>query len=215
MLKIHSFEFNPFNENTYLLWDDETKETAIIDPGCYDEFEKSELKNFIEEQNLIPKLLINTHCHIDHILGVSFIKENYDVIYLIPEKDLPLHKNASSQGQMFGFDLEELPEPDEFITEEKIIRLGQEELKPLFTPGHTAGEYCFYSEKNKICITGDVLFHQSIGRTDLWGGDYDTLIQSIRTKLLTLPDDTRIFPGHGIDSTIGIERKQNPFLTNI
>lgn len=94
MLKIQSFEFNPFNENTYLLWDDESKITAVIDPGCYDDYEKDELKNFIEENNLIPALLINTHCHIDHILGVSFIKENYDVKYLIPEKDLPLHKKC-------------------------------------------------------------------------------------------------------------------------
>ncbi|MFN3871927.1 MAG: MBL fold metallo-hydrolase [Ignavibacterium sp.] len=215
MLKIHSFEFNPFNENTYLVWDDESKIAAVIDPGCYDDYEKEELKNFIEENNLIPALLINTHCHIDHILGVKFIKDNYNVKYLIPEKDLPLHKNAVSQGQMFGFDLEELPKPDDFITEDKLIQIGQDELKPLFTPGHTAGEFCFYSEKNKICITGDVLFHQSIGRTDLWGGDYDTLINSIKNKLLTLPDETIIYPGHGIESTIGKEKKQNPFLVNI
>lgn len=215
MLKIQSFEFNPFNENTYLLWDDESKITAVIDPGCYDDYEKDELKNFIEENNLIAALLLNTHCHIDHILGVSFIKENYDVKYLIPEKDLPLHKNAVLQGEMFGFDLEVLPEPDEFISEDKLIKIGQDQLKPLFTPGHTAGEFCFYSEENKICITGDVLFHQSIGRTDLWGGDYDTLINSIKSKLLTLPDDTKIYPGHGVDSTIGAEKKQNPFLVHI
>ncbi len=215
MLQIQSFEFNPFNENTYLIWDDETKIAAVIDPGCFDDYEQSELKNFIDENNLIPTLLLNTHCHIDHVLGVSFVKQNYDVRYLIPEKDLPLHMNAVSQGQMFGFELEELPNPDEFITEDKIIKIGTEELTPLFTPGHTPGEYCFYSKKHKICFTGDVLFHQSIGRTDLWGGDYDTLITSIQTKLLTLPDDTRIFPGHGIASTIGIEKKQNPFLTNV
>lgn len=215
MLKIHSFEFNPFNENTYLIWDDDLKIAAVIDPGCYDDYEKSELKNFIEEQKLIPSLLLNTHCHIDHILGVSFIKENYSVKYLIPEKDLPLLRNAVSQGQMFGFELEELPNPDGFLSEDQIILVGREELKPLYTPGHTAGEYCFYSEKNRICITGDVLFHRSIGRTDLWGGDYDTLINSIKIKLLTLPDDTKVYPGHGIESTIGIERKQNPFLINI
>lgn len=215
MLKIKLFEFNPFNENTYLIWDDSTKEAAIIDPGCYDNYEKDELKSFIEQENLNLTLLLNTHCHIDHILGVSFIKENYNPMYLIPEKDLPLHNNAVSQGQMFGFELNPLPEPDEFISEDKLIKIGNEELKPLFTPGHTPGEYCFYSEKNNICITGDVLFHQSIGRTDLWGGDYDTLIESIKSKLLTLPNDTKIFPGHGIESTIGIERKQNPFLTNL
>uniref|UniRef100_A0A832D029 MBL fold metallo-hydrolase n=1 Tax=Ignavibacterium album TaxID=591197 RepID=A0A832D029_9BACT len=215
MLKIKLFEFNPFNENTYLVWDDLTKEAAVIDPGCYDDYEKDELNSFIEQEKLNLTLMLNTHCHIDHVLGVPFIKENYNPKYLIPEKDLPLHQNAVSQGQMFGFELEPLPEPDEFLSEDKLIQIGNEELKPFFTPGHTAGEYCFYSEKNKICITGDVLFHQSIGRTDLWGGDYDTLIESIRNKLLTLPDDTKIFPGHGIESTIGIERKQNPFLINL
>lgn len=215
MLKIKLFEFNPFNENTYLIWDDSTKEAAVIDPGCYDDYEKDELKSFIDSEKLNLKLLLNTHCHIDHILGVSFIKENYNPKYLIPEKDLPLHNNAVSQGQMFGFELNPLPEPDEFLSEDNLVKIGNEEIKPLFTPGHTAGEYCFYSTKNKICITGDVLFHQSIGRTDLWGGNYDTLIESIKKKLLILPDDTKIFPGHGIESTIGIERKQNPFLTNL
>lgn len=215
MLKIHSFEFNPFNENTYLLWDDQTKIAAIIDPGCYDDYEKDELTRFIESEKLNLSFIINTHCHIDHILGVNFIKETYQAKYLIPEKDLPLHSNAVSQGEMFGFELEELQNPDEFISEDKIIKLGNEELKPLFTPGHTPGEYCFYSEKNRICITGDVLFHQSVGRTDLWGGNYDTLMESIKTKLLTLPDDTKIFPGHGIESSIGLEKKQNPFLINI
>lgn len=215
MLKIKSFEFNPFNENTYVIWDVETKQAAVIDPGCYDDFEQDEIKSFIEQEKLNLVLLLNTHCHIDHILGVSFIKETFNTKYLVPKKDLPLLQNASAQGQMFGFEIDNLPEPDEFISEEKIIKIGNEELKPLFTPGHTAGEYCFYSEKNKICITGDVLFHQSIGRTDLWGGNYDTLIESIKNKLLTLPDETKIFPGHGIESTIGIERKQNPFLQNI
>lgn len=215
MLKIKSFEFNPFNENSYVVWDDQTKQAAVIDPGCYDDFEQNEIKSFIEQEKLNLELLINTHCHIDHILGVSFIKEKYNLKYLVPEKDLPLLQNASAQGQMFGFEIDNLSEPDEFLSEGKIIKIGNEELKPLFTPGHTPGEYCFYSEENKVCITGDVLFHQSIGRTDLWGGDYDTLIESIKQKLLTLPDETKIFPGHGIESTIGIERKQNPFLQNI
>ncbi|WP_337866155.1 MBL fold metallo-hydrolase [Ignavibacterium sp.] len=215
MLRVKSFEFNLFNEKTYIVWDEQTMQAAVIDPGCYDDFEQEEIKSFIEQEKLNLVLLLNTHCHIDHILGVSFIKENFNPKYLAPERDLPLLQNAAAQGQMFGFEIFSLPEPDEFISEEKIIKIGSEELIPLFTPGHTAGEYCFYSAKNKICITGDVLFHQSIGRTDLWGGDYNTLIESIRKKLLTLPVDTRIFPGHGIESTIGIERKQNPFLQNI
>lgn len=215
MLQIKSFEYNPFNENTYLVWNNETLESAVIDPGCYDDYERNELSQFITQNNLKIKYLINTHCHIDHIFGVNFIKKTFNPIYFIPEADLPLHKNASRQAEVFGFRLDNLTEPDKFLSESEILKLGNDELKPLFTPGHTPGEFCLYSEKNKLCITGDVLFHQSIGRTDLWGGDYDTLIASIKSKLLTLPDDTKIFPGHGIESTIGIEKNKNPFLLNI
>lgn len=215
MLLIKSFEFNPFNENTYLIWNDQTKETAVIDPGCYDDNEKDELLSFISENKLNIKYLINTHCHIDHVLGVNFIKEKFNPFYLIPENDLPLHNNAVNQGALFGFSFDELVKPDAFIREEENIFLGNEFMKPLFTPGHTPGEFCFYSESDNFCITGDVLFHQSIGRTDLWGGNYDTLISSIQSKLLNLPDDTKIYPGHGIHSTIGIEKVQNPFLSNL
>jgi len=215
MLNIKLFEFNPFNENTYLIWDESTKDAAVIDPGCYDDFEQEELKSFIEKEKLNVILLLNTHCHIDHILGVPFVRKNFRTKYLIPEKDLPLLNNSHSQAQLFGFDFEPISDYDEFISEDKTIKIGNEELIPLFTPGHTPGEFCFYSSKNNLCFTGDVLFHQSIGRTDLWGGNYDILIGSIKDKLLVLPEETKIFPGHGIDSTIGKELKQNPFLMNL
>jgi glyoxylase-like metal-dependent hydrolase (beta-lactamase superfamily II) len=212
MLYIHKFVFNPFAENTYLIWDNELLETAIIDPGCSDSSEQKTLFNYIEKNNLKPKYLINTHCHIDHILGVNAIVKNYNVNYIIPEYDLPLLKHAISQAEMFGFRIDEIKQPDEFLSEDYKITLGKEFINCLFTPGHTPGEFCLYSEKYKFCITGDVLFKQSIGRTDLWGGDYDQLISSIKTKLLPLPDDVTIFPGHGETSTIGEEKKLNPFF---
>lgn len=214
MLEIKTFVFNPFAENTYLLWDRESKDTMIIDPGCSDDLEEKYLFDFIESNDLIPKFIVNTHCHIDHILGVNSVKKKYNVKYLAPEKDLPLLDHAKSQAEMFGLTIDEIQKPDQYITEELKLFLGNQEIIFLFTPGHTPGEYCLYSEKNKICITGDVLFQQSIGRTDLWGGNYSQLIESIKTKLLTLPDDVVIYPGHGEASTIGDEKESNQYLKN-
>lgn len=215
MIRIQPFTFNLFSENTYVLWDEETLESAIIDPGCSDSDEENYLENFISNKNLNVKYLINTHCHIDHILGNEYIKKKYDPQYLIPEFDLPLLENAAEQARMFGLNYKYSAKPDEYLSEDKNINLGSAELKFLFTPGHTPGEYCIYIPSIKSCITGDVLFNDSIGRTDLWGGDYDTLIASINSKLLTLPEDTIIYPGHGDSSTIGKEKKFNPFLNNI
>jgi glyoxylase-like metal-dependent hydrolase (beta-lactamase superfamily II) len=212
MIQIKKFVFNLFSENTYVLWDDESKDCAVIDPGCFEDSEKIELEKFIAEKSLNLKYLINSHCHLDHIFGCGFIKNTFNPPYLAPELDLPLLENASSQAGLFGIDFSISIKPDEFITEDKSIFLGNSEIKFLFTPGHTPGEYCIYSPKEKICITGDVLFYDSIGRTDLWGGDYDTLIKSINEKLLTLPDETKIYPGHGDESTILREKKYNPFL---
>lgn len=206
------FTFNLFSENTLLLWDDETRETAVVDPGTSSIDEEKILTDFISSENLKVKYLINTHCHIDHILGCKFIKEKYNPLYYAPEKDIPLLDNAKQQAQMFDIILNEPPKPEQLITETTELFLGNSKLKFLYTPGHTPGEFCIYLEKEKICITGDVLFYESIGRTDLWGGDYNTLINSIEKKLLTLPDEVEIFPGHGETSTIGYERQFNPFL---
>jgi len=212
MVKIKVFTFNTFSENTIILWDEESNETAIIDPGTSSTDEENELSNFISSKNLNIKYLINTHCHIDHILGCKFIKEKYNPVYYAPEKDIPLLEHAQQQAQMFDIILDEPPKPDLLIDEATDISLGNSNLKFLFTPGHTPGEYCIYLEKEKICITGDVLFNESIGRTDLWGGNYNTLIDSIEKKLLTLPDEVVIYPGHGETSAIGYEKQNNPFL---
>jgi len=212
MVKVNVFTFNLFSENTIVLWDDETKEAAVIDPGTSSPDEETILSEFISAENLKVKNLINTHCHIDHILGCEFVKEKFNPVYFVPKKDLPLLDHAQEQASMFDISLDKPPIPDEFITEKTELSIGKSKMKFLFTPGHTPGEFCIYLENEKICITGDVLFNESIGRTDLWGGDYDTLINSIQTKLFTLPDNVIIYPGHGESSTIGYEKQNNPFM---
>ena len=212
MLKLQKFTFNSFAENTYVIWCDEKKEAAIVDPGCFDKNEEDELINFIKKNNLLVKYLLNTHCHIDHVLGNSFIKEAFNPEYYAPEKDIVLLEYFQMQCETVGIKADKPPIPENFITEDLDLKIGNVPVKFLFTPGHTPGEYCFYFENEKKCITGDVLFRGSIGRTDLWGGNYDTLLNSIKTKLLTLDNDVAIYPGHGEESNIGIERNSNPFL---
>ncbi|MCH6576176.1 MAG: MBL fold metallo-hydrolase [Bacteroidetes bacterium] len=211
-MKIKRFTFNPFMENTFVVWDEQSHEAAVIDPGMSNEVEELEIKSFIEENSLDIKYLINTHCHIDHILGCRFVKEKYNPVYYIPEKDLPLYDNADKQAEMFGVTMGKLPKIDKYLTEDERIILGSESFSNLFTPGHTPGEFSLYFDESKFCITGDVLFREGIGRTDLYGGDYNTLIESIKTKLFSLPDDILIYPGHGDESTIGYEKLHNPFL---
>jgi len=215
MIKVHRFVFNPFFENTYIVWDDNSKETIVIDPGCSNKHEKKLLADFIDNNGLVPKFIINTHCHIDHILGNLFVKENYNPVLLMPEKDIFLLDIMKEQANYFGIKYEQSPLPDEFLSEDKILKLGNCDVKFLFTPGHSLGEYCVYLESEKICFTGDVLFKGSIGRTDLWGGDYEILMNSIKTKLLTLPDDVIIFPGHEDESSIGNEKQFNSYLMNL
>ncbi|MFO7446882.1 MAG: MBL fold metallo-hydrolase [Ignavibacteriaceae bacterium] len=212
MITIKKFIFNPFSENTYVIWDEETHEGIVVDPGCIDSFEEKELSDFIEEKGIEPKYLVITHCHIDHVLGIKFIKEKYNPIYLVPELDKSLLEFSDKQAAAFGIEFDNPPMPDQYIDEYKKIYLGTSEITFLFTPGHSPGEHCLYFEKEKFCIAGDVLFHGGIGRTDLWGGDYDTLLKSIREKLFILPDDTVIYPGHGENTRIGIEKRENPFV---
>ncbi len=212
MLKIQKFIFNPFFENTYLIWDEPSNIAAVIDPGCSNKNEENIISEFIDKNNLQLKYIINTHCHIDHILGNSFFKKKYNARLLMPEKDIFLLDIMKEQAENFGLIFNPSPLPDEFITENNELKLGSSYAKFLFTPGHTPGEFSIYFEKEKICFTGDVLFKNSIGRTDLWGGNYDTLINSIKTKLLILSDDVKLYPGHEDESLIGYEKYNNPFL---
>jgi hydroxyacylglutathione hydrolase len=212
MLKVQRFVFSPFYENTYLIWDENTKNAAIIDPGCYDLKEKETLDLFIETESLKIKYLVNTHCHIDHIFGNAYIKEKYKPIFIAPEKDLFMLDLMIAAAKDYGVELTPSPKPDKLIDETEPFILGEVKGKFIFTPGHSPGEYCLFFEKEKICFTGDVLFRRSIGRTDLWDGDYETLLESIKTKLFTLPYETIIYPGHESQSTIGEEKASNPFF---
>ena len=212
MIEINKYIFNPFQENTYLIWDSETLDAFVVDPGCSDQKEEMALKEFIQKNDLKMKYLINTHCHIDHIFGNKFIKDTFNVPFYAPELDIPLLTNMPEQAEMFGLNADPSPLPDHYITEDLELMVGSSKMSFLFTPGHTPGEFCIYFASEEICISGDVLFLEGIGRTDLYGGDYDTLISSISDKLFTLPDNTIIYPGHGDKTTIGHEKEHNPFL---
>jgi hydroxyacylglutathione hydrolase len=212
MIQIQTFTFNPFQENTCVLYD-ETGECVIIDPGCYDKSEKQELTSFIETNKLEVKYLLNTHCHIDHVLGNAFIKHTYKVELYIHRADEPVLRAVESYASSYGFAQYEPTLPEHFLGEGDTVKFGNTSLDVLFVPGHAPGHIAFYSKEEKFCIGGDVLFQGSIGRTDLPGGDFNTLIKSIRTKLLPLGDNVTVYPGHGGTTTIGEEKKYNPFLT--
>jgi glyoxylase-like metal-dependent hydrolase (beta-lactamase superfamily II) len=215
MLKIESFVFNPLEENTFVLYD-ETKECVIVDPGCYDQAERYELSQFISDNELNVKLLLNTHCHVDHVLGNYFVKEKYKVKLLINPIEVALLKAVEAYAPSYGIYQYQPTTADGFLNEGDVVSFGNQSLKVLFVPGHSPGHIAFFHEASEVLIGGDVLFYNSIGRTDLPGGNHETLINSIHQKLFTLPDTTTVFPGHGPETTIGFEKKTNPFcaLTN-
>ena len=210
-LTLHSFTFNPFEENTYII-SAADKTCIIIDPGCFDERERAEMRDFISENGLTPVRLINTHCHIDHILGNAFIAAQYQLGLEIHAGELPVLQAGPTVSGMYGIPYDPSPTPATFIKEHDEIKLGDVALKVLYTPGHSPASICLYNATDGWLIGGDVLFYESIGRTDLPGGDHDTLIKSIRTQLFTLPEDTIVYPGHGPETRIGYEKLFNPFL---
>lgn len=212
MAQVVCLTFNPFQENTYLIYDD-TKECIVIDPGCLDQAEKVELAGTIERLKLRPVRLINTHCHLDHIFGNRFVAEKYNLSLEIHSGEIPVLERAPQAAMMYGIPYPELsPAPGGFIEEGDTIEFGNSQLKAILTPGHSPASLSFFCEAHNFLIAGDVLFYGSIGRTDLPGGDYDTLIESITDKLLPLGDDVIVYSGHGPSTTIGFERKNNPFL---
>ena len=211
MLKIDSFTFNPFQENTYVL-SDESGECIIIDPGCYDAEEKEELSIFIDSKGLKPVKILLTHAHIDHVLGINFLAGKYGLPIVMNSIETELLKSASIYGQMWGIQVEPAPDPQEFLKDGDTFTFGKTELEVLFTPGHSPGSLSFYHRPTKQLIAGDVLFYGSIGRTDLPGGNFETLEKSIRTKLYTLEDDVIVYSGHGQSTTIGHEKRTNPFV---
>lgn len=211
-LHLKWFTFNPFSENTYILYGD-NKECIIFDPGCSNEQEENQLLEFIAEKQLIPSRLILTHAHIDHVLGVRFITQKFKLPLEMHRADLPVYESAANIARMYGIPFNQGPQPSVFLDENSKIILDGFTLDILFTPGHSPGSICFYSSNNNFVISGDVLFNGSIGRTDLPGGNFETLSESIKTKLYVLPDNTRVFSGHGESTLIGNEKKHNPFVT--
>lgn len=211
MLQIQSFTFNPFQENSFVLFN-EHKECWIIDPGMSNSNEEQELIAFINSNQLNPKAIINTHAHIDHILGIDFVANNFQIPFFLHEKELPILNNATHTAKMFGFDYEGVKTVPQFISEKNELLLGSESLEVRFVPGHSPGSIALYSKEGDWVISGDALFAGSIGRTDLMFGDYDTLIQSIKTQLLVLPENTTVYSGHGSITNIKTEKNSNPFL---
>jgi glyoxylase-like metal-dependent hydrolase (beta-lactamase superfamily II) len=211
MISVQSFTANPYQENCYVLFD-ESNECIIIDPGAYTSQEQNELSRFIESQQLKPVRLLNTHCHIDHVLGNAFVHSLYGLLPEFHSLELELLHAIPSYAPQMGIRYELSPLPETFLSESGKIAFGQSELELIFAPGHSPGHLCFYSPADNFLIGGDVLFYQSIGRTDLPGGNHQQLLDTIKHKLFNLPIDCVVYPGHGPSTKIGFEKAQNPFL---
>jgi len=209
-LRITRFTFNPFDENTWVL--DNGREALLVDPGCSDADEQRELEYWLATNRLTPIRLLLTHAHLDHVLGCAWMHRRFGLLPELHRADLPLLELAERQGLMYGIPCEPPPAPTKFLAPGDTITLGNERLEVLFVPGHAPGHIAFWHPEQRFVISGDVLFQRSIGRTDLPGGDMDTLIASIRTELFPLGDDVKVHCGHGPDTTIGEERRLNPFL---
>lgn len=211
MIQIKSFVFNPFQENTYVLYDG-SGEGIIVDPGCYESYEKKQLSDWIDQENIKIVAVYNTHCHIDHVLGNDFCKEHYKAPLYIPQKEADIFRAVKSYAFNYGISAYREAEVDEYIHEGDTIHFGDSSLDIMYIPGHAPGHLIFYNEEQNICIAGDVLFQRSIGRTDLPGGDHNTLISSIREKMFRLNDQMLVYPGHGPHTSIGEEKLYNPFV---
>jgi hydroxyacylglutathione hydrolase len=211
MLTVTSFIFSPVQENTYVVHN-EAGDCIIVDPGCYFGNERNELKEFIQHRHLSPKYLLNTHCHLDHVFGNKFIHDTYGLTLHIHEKEKPVLDYAPTSGLSWGLPFDNYRGDLLFLREGDHIWLGEDQLRVLFTPGHSPGHISLHCAAQHFVLSGDVLFRQSIGRTDLPGGSFDTLIGSIREKLFVLPDETIVYSGHGPETTVGEEKQNNPFL---
>jgi hydroxyacylglutathione hydrolase len=211
MFKIKTFSFNPFQENTYLLVN-EQNEAILIDPGCFGAAEEEELSLYLKNNNIQLRLLLNTHAHIDHVLGYAYVSRTYKLSTRLHADEMPVFRAVKAYAPNYGFQYEEGPEPTELLVDGEIISFADDELQVILCPGHSPGSVVFYCKKQNFAIAGDVLFYRSIGRTDLPGGDHASLIRSIKNRLYTLPDDTIVYPGHGPQTTIGSEKMYNPFV---
>ncbi|MEB2784380.1 MBL fold metallo-hydrolase [Algoriphagus persicinus] len=211
MLHIKSFTFNPFQENTYLIYDQKGN-GSLIDPGCFDLAERKELLDFVSEKKIRIHQLLNTHCHIDHVLGNAWAKKTFGIELLIHKDEAAVLKAVEVYAPNYGFVGYESSEADGYLIEGEKIQVGDEVLKIIFVPGHAPGHVALYHEASHQCIAGDTLFRGSIGRTDLPGGNHELLLSKIKSELFTLPDETLIYPGHGPETTIAFEKTHNPFV---
>ncbi len=212
MFVVKAFTFSPVQENTYVLYN-EQKQAVLIDPGCYFEQERAELLSFVQQNGLELQLLLNTHCHLDHVFGNKWVHEQFGLeLHLHPNEQQVLDF-APASGLMWNLPFDNYTGPLHFLQEGQKIQVGADELEVLVAPGHSPGHVCFYCRKQDFVIGGDVLFRESIGRTDLPGGNHATLLESIRSQLFTLPAATVVHSGHGPATTIGHEQQYNPFLT--
>ncbi|MEY3507032.1 MAG: hypothetical protein RIR44_264 [Bacteroidota bacterium] len=211
MIHIKAFTFSPISENTYVLYNNEGK-AIIIDPGCYFPNEQETLKNFLTDNSLTPVYLLNTHCHLDHVFGNKWVHETYGLEpHLHPNEEAMLAL-APVSGERWGLPFQNYTGPLHFLNDGDTVLLGDTEIQVILAPGHSPGSICFYIPSQGDLMGGDVLFRGSIGRTDLPGGDSETLLHSIREKLWVLPEETVVYSGHGIKTTIGYEKRNNPFL---
>lgn len=211
MITVQQFTFNPVQENTYLLCH-QNGNSILIDPGCYYTAEQDLLKKFIDDYNLTIIQLINTHCHLDHVFGNKWAAETFNLELFIHPLEEKLLEYAPISGTQWGLSFENYNGKLHFINEGDTLQLDDEVLEIFHTPGHSPGSLSFYNKNHNILISGDVLFKESIGRTDLPLGDYNTLIKSIQNKLFVLPNETKVYSGHGPKTTIGHEKENNPFL---
>lgn len=211
MIRIKSFVCNPYQENTYVLYDD-TGAAAIVDPGMYGPQEEKQLSDFISAEGLTPELLLNTHCHIDHVLGNRYVYDTYGLLPQFHEGELPLLVEVQNYAPQMGIRYDVSPIAETFLPATGSITFGEKELTLIFAPGHSPAHLCFYNKAEGFLIGGDVLFRNSIGRTDLPGGNHQQLLDSIAQQLYVLPEDTVVYPGHGPETTIGHEKKTNPFI---
>jgi len=212
MIKVEKFVVNPLQENAFVVYD-ETGECILVDPGFYFEVERREIKEFFCDHRLTPVMIANTHGHFDHVMGVEFIRNEYKVPFIMHAEDEFWIDRVTEQAEMFGFEMEPVRAPDAFFGEGEQLRFGHSRLEILHIPGHSPGHVVFYSRQDQILLAGDVLFYGGIGRTDLPGGDSGALISGIKNRLFQLPGETKVFCGHGPETSLDFEKSSNPFLT--
>lgn len=212
MIEIKKFVFSEFFENTYVLVDKSSNKAIIVDPGCREETEKQELLDFIKSNNLFVEYILNTHCHLDHIFGNNALQKETGSKLIYHKDDEFLLKIQLEYSLSLGLLMEPSPLADKYLLDDETLVLGNSTFSVIHTPGHSPGGICLYSKENDLCITGDTIFNESIGRSDLWNGDHFQLIDSINAKIMSLPENTILYPGHGEKTSVEYEKNNNPFL---